>query len=195
MSREQQLRVAPARIERAEEVERLVDRELLGEARLLERDAEAAPAAPARAFPSAARGSRTSPASGTRQPLEDLDGRRLAGAVGAEQAEALAGADLEVEPVDGAHVAVDRLARPRQEIAGTRPRARPEGSTLMGRESLDSEGSKMYAARFETPVGGMLAAVDAEGALVRLDFRERVRALRIPRSRTRPRRARTSCGR
>ena len=35
------------------------------------------------------------------EPLGDLDGGRLAGAVRAEQGEALAGADVEVEPVDG----------------------------------------------------------------------------------------------
>ena len=35
------------------------------------------------------------------EPLGDLDGGRLAGAVRAEQREALAGADVEVEPVDG----------------------------------------------------------------------------------------------
>ena len=37
---------------------------------------------------------------GLGQALADLDRRRLAGAVGPEQAEALAGADLEVEAVD-----------------------------------------------------------------------------------------------
>ena len=35
------------------------------------------------------------------EALGDLDGGRLAGAVRAEQGEALAGADVEVEPVDG----------------------------------------------------------------------------------------------
>jgi len=34
------------------------------------------------------------------EPLEDLDGRRLAGAVGAKEAEDLTGPDVEVEPVD-----------------------------------------------------------------------------------------------
>ena len=43
---------------------------------------------------------------GRGQALADLDGRRLAGAVGPEQAEALAAADLEVEAVDGDDVAV-----------------------------------------------------------------------------------------
>ena len=40
------------------------------------------------------------------QALEDLDGRRLAGAVRAEQPEALAGTDLEIEAIHGDHVAV-----------------------------------------------------------------------------------------
>ena len=48
----------------------------------------------------------TSPPSCGDEPLEDLDRGGLAGAVRAEQAEALAGAHLEVEAVDGDHVAV-----------------------------------------------------------------------------------------
>ena len=43
---------------------------------------------------------------GVEQAFEDLDGRRLAGAVRAEQAEALAARDLEIEAVDGDDVAV-----------------------------------------------------------------------------------------
>ena len=43
---------------------------------------------------------------GLGQALADLDGRRLAGAVRAEQAEALAGLDVEVDPVDGHDVLV-----------------------------------------------------------------------------------------
>ena len=38
--------------------------------------------------------------------LEDLDGRRLAGAVGAEEAEDLARGDLEADPADGLDLAV-----------------------------------------------------------------------------------------
>src|SRR3989442_690405 len=38
--------------------------------------------------------------------VEDLDGGRLAGSVGSEQAEAFARLDREVEPGDGDHVAV-----------------------------------------------------------------------------------------
>ena len=40
------------------------------------------------------------------EALQDLDGGGLAGAVRTEQPEALAGADLEIEAVDGDHVAV-----------------------------------------------------------------------------------------
>ena len=47
-----------------------------------------------------------SPRVGRAQALEDLDGRRLAGAVRAEQAEDLAAGDLEVDAVDGDEVAV-----------------------------------------------------------------------------------------
>ena len=43
------------------------------------------------------------------QPLEDLDGRRLAGAVRTEQAEALARPHLEVQAGDGDDVAVALL--------------------------------------------------------------------------------------
>ena len=48
----------------------------------------------------------TSPASGAVEALADLDGGGLAGAVGTEQAEALARTDLEVEAVDGDDVTV-----------------------------------------------------------------------------------------
>ena len=43
---------------------------------------------------------------GRREPFADLDGGGLARAVGTEQAEALAGTDLEVEPVHRDYVAV-----------------------------------------------------------------------------------------
>ncbi len=46
------------------------------------------------------------PASGIAQPDQALDGGGLAGAVRAEQAEDLAGADLEADAVDGVHGAV-----------------------------------------------------------------------------------------
>ena len=43
---------------------------------------------------------------GREEPFADFDGRGLSGAVGAEETEALAGADLEVERVDGDDVGV-----------------------------------------------------------------------------------------
>ena len=67
------------------------------------------------------------------QPLEDLDGRRLAGAVRAEQAEALAGRDLEVEAGDGDDVAVALL----QAAADARPRRFPRRSRLASSHGCD----------------------------------------------------------
>jgi hypothetical protein len=111
---EEELRVAAARIERAKEVEGLVNGELLGEARLLERDPESraelplvrAPAAPEDRYVARVR---------LRQAFEDLDRRRLAGAVGPEQAEALARTDLEVEAVHGPNVVVMLPEAPAQD--------------------------------------------------------------------------------
>ena len=57
---------------------------------------------------------RTSPRVGRVESFEDLDGRRLARAVRAEQAEALPAHDVEVEPVDGFDVGVVLL----QALAG-----------------------------------------------------------------------------
>ena len=76
----------------------------------LERDADARPEGVGRA-------DHVDPEHGHRstirdaQALEDLDGRRLAGAVRAEQAEHLALMDIEADPVDGDHLAV-RFRRP-----------------------------------------------------------------------------------
>ena len=91
--------------ERAEEADGLLDRQLLGELRLLELDAE--PLAQLAILPGAPALAEQLDLAlvGRGQPFEDLDGRRLAGAVGAEQAEALAAADLEIEAVDGDDVA------------------------------------------------------------------------------------------
>jgi hypothetical protein len=49
---------------------------------------------------------------GRQQALQDGDGRRLAGAVRPEQAEASAAVDLEVEMVDGEDVSVLLLESP-----------------------------------------------------------------------------------
>ncbi len=58
------------------------------------------------------------------QALEDLDRRRLAGAVRPEQAEHLAGGDVEVDPVDGEDLAValDQAANVDDRRRGDRPR-------------------------------------------------------------------------
>ena len=61
----------------------------------------------------------TSPESAVGQPFADFDGGGLAGAVGAQQAEALAAAHFEVEAVHGDHVFV-RLAQI-AELQGGRP--------------------------------------------------------------------------
>ena len=91
--------------EAAEELERLEDGELLGELRLLQLDAE----------PLAQLGRVGLPPQpehlddagvGRRQALADLDRRGLAGAVRSEQAETLAGVDLEVDAVDGDDVLI-----------------------------------------------------------------------------------------
>ena len=59
---------------------------------------------------------------GRSQALEDLDRRRLAGAVRAEQAEDLAGRDVEVDPVDRPDVAVllDQTADPDDRVGTDR---------------------------------------------------------------------------
>ena len=86
-------------IEAAEQRQRLADGELLGELGFLQRDADALAdvivlSAPAQAEDFDLAGG------GVEQAFEDLDGRRLAGAVRAEQAEALAALDRQVEAAD-----------------------------------------------------------------------------------------------
>ena len=73
--------------------------------RLLQRDAEARAQPGLVGGPAAAEHLHVA-GGGLVEPLEDLDGGGLAGAVGAEQAEALAAAHDEVEAVDGDDVAV-----------------------------------------------------------------------------------------
>ena len=89
---QQLLGVVPVAIERAEEAHGLEDGELLGELRFLQRDADALAQlalvlAPVQAEDLDLAGV------GLGQPFEDLDGRRLAGAVRPEQAEAFAAGD------------------------------------------------------------------------------------------------------
>ena len=100
--------VEAAAVEAAEQRERLADGQLLGEARLLQRDADAFPdggvvAAPAQAEDLDLAGGRGE------QPFEDLDRRGLAGAVGAEQAEALARLDGQVEAAQRPRPAAGRV--------------------------------------------------------------------------------------
>ena len=91
--------------EAAEQAQRFEHRQLVGELRLLQLDAEplaqrlriGRPAQPEHLDVAGVR---------LRQPFADLDGRGLAGAVRAEQAEALARAHLELDAVDGDDVLV-----------------------------------------------------------------------------------------
>ena len=87
-------------VEAAEERERFADGELFGESCFLQRDADSLPdfivlLAPTEAqdFDVAGRG--------VEQPFEDLDRGGLAGAVGSEQAEALALLDSQIETAHG----------------------------------------------------------------------------------------------
>src|SRR6185503_6667724 len=95
-----------SRVERPEQAQRLEHRQLLAELTLLQLDPESAaerPVVPATPLLT----EHLHLALVVRhEALEDLDRRRLAGAVRAEQAEALARAHLEIQPVDGDDVAV-----------------------------------------------------------------------------------------
>src|SRR5205085_2342195 len=94
-------------VETAEQAHRFLDRQLVGQLRVLELDAEAL-----------AQGARLGasgpvqpedlhvPRIGRREPLQDLDGGGLAGAVRPEQAEALSRGHREIEPRDRQHVAI-----------------------------------------------------------------------------------------
>ena len=97
------------RVETPKEHQGLVHRELVGELRVLQLDAEALPKRGLIGRPAAAQKDDV-PRIGRGQAFANLDGGRLAGAVRPEQAEAFAGADLQVDAVDSHHVAV-RLAQ------------------------------------------------------------------------------------
>jgi tumor protein p53-inducible protein 3 len=94
-----------AAIERAEERERLHDRELLGELRFLKRNADTLPQLTLVALPLEAENAHFA-AVGRVEPLEDLDGRRLPRTVRTEQAETLAAQNFEIDPVDRLHVGI-----------------------------------------------------------------------------------------
>src|SRR5262249_23480054 len=97
---------APARVERSKKRQGLGDRELLAQLRLLQLDSEArAKRAVAALAPSLAEHLDVAFV-GQRESLENLDRGRLAGAVGTEQAEALAPAHVEIEPRDCHDVSV-----------------------------------------------------------------------------------------
>jgi hypothetical protein len=99
------LRVSSPPVEGAEEANGLEDRQLFVELRLLQGDAEAfAKLAPV-ALPGGVKDLHFSCVR-FREPLEDLDRRRLASSVGPEETEALAAANLEIEAVDGHHVGI-----------------------------------------------------------------------------------------
>ena len=87
-------------VEAAEEPQRLDDRQLVGELGVLQLDAE--PLAQLLGIRGPAQAEDLDVASVRHgEPLADLDRRRLAGAVRAQQPEALAGGDVEVDAVDG----------------------------------------------------------------------------------------------
>jgi hypothetical protein len=80
-------------VEAAEEPDRLLDGELLGELGLLKRDPQQL-AELAVVLPPAPAEDQHFSLVGLGEPLADLDGGGLSGAVGAQQAEALPGTDL-----------------------------------------------------------------------------------------------------
>src|SRR4029434_10934922 len=90
----------------AKHPDRLLDGELVAQLRLLELNSEAAAQRLiVSAIPMLAEDLDV-PRIGRGEPLEDLDRRRLACAVGSEQAKALAAGDLEIEASDGNDIAV-----------------------------------------------------------------------------------------
>src|ERR1044071_762626 len=92
-------------VEAAKELQGLGDGEFVGELGFLERDPEALAQGSGAGLPGFAEDANLTRV-GLVQPLADLDGGGLAGAIGAEQTEAFAGADLEIEPVDGDDILV-----------------------------------------------------------------------------------------
>ena len=92
-------------VERSEKPEGFLDRQLVGELRLLELHAEALPQLSLVGLPVVAKHLDVATI-GREQPFEDLDRRRLAGAVRTEQTEALAATHLERQAVDCDDVAV-----------------------------------------------------------------------------------------
>src|ERR1700690_4206666 len=100
--------VAPLDKKKPEQGNDLGHRKAFQEGRLLKRNADPLAQRPLVARPGEAKNLDVA-VGGLKQPLENFDGRRLAGAVRTEQAEALACVHVEVEPVDGDHAAVVAL--------------------------------------------------------------------------------------
>src|SRR5580765_6309764 len=104
--REHVVDAAAAGVEGAEQPEGLFDGKLLAELRLLQLDPEARAQAAVVAAPPTLAQHLDLTFVGCGQAFKDLDRRRLARAVGAEQAEALAAAHFEVEAADGDDVGI-----------------------------------------------------------------------------------------
>src|SRR5262249_21847 len=98
------LRPAAGSVEGAKETQRLEDGELFRELGFLERNPHPLAHLPPMACPAPGEHLPVS-AIRPRQPLQDLDSRGLARAVGSEQSETLARDDLQVESIDGGDIA------------------------------------------------------------------------------------------
>ena len=121
--REHVLDLQATRVEAPEERQRLRSRAACRGTSFPAAGCRGARAAPARRRASGRRAPRPRRRPARPEAFEDLDGRRLARAVRAEQAEALARADLEVEAVDGGDVSVtfdQTAAAQRRSVFGRR---------------------------------------------------------------------------
>ena len=130
---------AAAAIERAEQAEHLLDRQLLAELRLLQLNAEPLPDLPLVRAPAEAEHLDLAGV-GREQPLENLDRRRLAGAVRAEQAEALAALHVQRQPVHGDDVAValfESVTSHREVVHGVSVSAGGPGAQVAGPSRSD----------------------------------------------------------
>jgi hypothetical protein len=108
-----------ARIEAAKKRQHLLDLQLVGELRLLELDPQARTQGKAVPLPPLAQHLDFAGV-GRVQPFEDLDRRRLARAVGAQEPEALSSRDLQVEAGHGGHVTVSLDEATASEGGGSR---------------------------------------------------------------------------
>ncbi len=102
---QQLIGIVTALVERSKQPQRLVDRQLLVELRFLQRDTDALAQLCRIAVPRKAEDFDLA-AIRLRQPLEDLDGGRLSGAIRPQKTKALATGNEEVEPVDSLDVRV-----------------------------------------------------------------------------------------